>query len=165
MNTQKKKQVYNELNSDYCWLTNLYAPWCDSTRGFTSYVVSCGCNIIFSLSPSKHSSCKQGTSVGKAILPSGTTPITPTIHCYVYTPERQTCLHTDPLWAPGKTARRKNDSYWVQDCATRVIKNWSESLQGVSPPLLAQSGSSCLAHTGLGFFHNMQRIYRQKMVL
>ncbi len=118
----------------------MFASWHYSAQGLQAMKFhlcsTCGCNIIFSLSPSKYPTCKQGTSAGKAILHTETTPIIPTIHCSVYTPEWRTCLHTDPQWAPGKTARRKNDSYRLQSFATKVIKRWGNSSQGVSPPLL-----------------------------
>lgn len=92
-------------------------------------------------------------------LSTGTTPIIPNIHCYVYTPERQMCLHTDPLWAPGNKARRKNDSYWLQDFATRVVKQWGGSVQGVCPLLFTHSGSFCIWHCGAGL-NNWSKYYQ-----
>lgn len=75
---------------------------------------------------------------------TGTTPIIPNTHCYVYTPERQTCLHTDPLWAPGNRGGRKERQLLTANFATRVMKRWGESIQGVSPPLFTHSGSYCM---------------------
>lgn len=54
--------------------------------------------------------CKQQTSAGKAVPGSNWNhTYHPIILRYVYTPVQQTCLHTDPLWAP----ERKREIHWV----------------------------------------------------
>lgn len=49
---------------------------------------------------------------GQSRPATGATPIVPLEHTrFVYTPERQTCLHTGPQWAPGNRERRKDGGY------------------------------------------------------
>lgn len=101
----------------------MFALWHDSARGLSQPWRHMEHNICVThqtFHTQTRDKCRQSRPATRA------TPIVPLKHTrFVYTPERQTCLHTGPQWAPGNRERRKDVGYCECSFCNTSNKGWS----------------------------------------